>query len=180
MTVVGRGRAALRAVAELETFDADEIWEQMIRQVREAEGGVGDITIYCRRGWTSSPPSTGTAPSTVSASPPCTWTRSWPSPSPSRMTWRATTWVTLDLVRHHDTTAGVQVDLAMWNISIHGVEAVRLQQLVLERGEALDSLRERAVINLGNISVRGMYQYTAECTNWFCIVNSFDSEVRSR
>ena len=33
--MVGRGRAALRAVAELETFDADEIWEQMIRQVRE-------------------------------------------------------------------------------------------------------------------------------------------------
>ena len=39
VTVVGRGRAALRAVAELETFDADEIWEQMIRQVRE--GGRG-------------------------------------------------------------------------------------------------------------------------------------------
>ena len=75
--------------------------------------------------------------------------------------------------------AHTQVDLAMWNISIHGMEAVRLDQLVLERGEALDSLRERAVINLGNISVRGMYQYTAECTNWFCIVNSFDSEVRS-
>ena len=78
-----------------------------------------------------------------------------------------------------DITPRVQVDLAMWNISIHGMEAVRLDQLVLERGEALDSLRERAVINLGNISVRGMYQYTAECTNWFCIVNSFDSEVRS-
>ena len=45
--MVGRGRAALRAVAELETFDADEIWEQMIRQVREAEGGAGDITRYC-------------------------------------------------------------------------------------------------------------------------------------
>ena len=38
---MGRGRAALRAVAELETFDADEIWEQMIRQAREAEGGGG-------------------------------------------------------------------------------------------------------------------------------------------
>ena len=45
---MGRGRAALRAVAELETFDADEIWEQMIRQVREAEGGadVSRDTVY--------------------------------------------------------------------------------------------------------------------------------------
>ena len=37
--------------------------------------------------------------------------------------------------------------------------------------------REEAVINLGDIIVMGMYQYTAECTNWFCIVERFDSEV---
>lgn len=72
--------------------------------------------------------------------------------------------------------AGYQVDLAMWNISIHGVDTMSLDKLILERGEALDSVREEAVINLGDIIVMGMYQYTAECTNWFCIVERFDSE----
>lgn len=67
----------------------------------------------------------------------------------------------------------------MWNISIHGLNTLSLDKLVLERGEALDSLRERAVLGLGDIRVAGMYKYTAECTNWFCIVQSFDSEVRT-
>ena len=49
---------------------------------------------------------------------------------------------------------------------------------MLGRGEALDSLREKAVIALGDIKVTGMYKYTAECTNGVCIVQSFDSEVR--
>lgn len=65
----------------------------------------------------------------------------------------------------------------MWNVSIHGIDTVNLDKLVLERGEALDNLKEKAIINLGDLSIEGMYQYTAECTNWFCIVNSFNSEV---
>ena len=65
----------------------------------------------------------------------------------------------------------------MWNITIHGIDTVSLDKLELERGEALDNLRERAVINMGEITIEGMYQYTAECTNWFCLVNTFDSEV---
>ena len=60
---------------------------------------------------------------------------------------------------------------------MHGLNTLSLDKLVLERGEALDSLREKAVIALGDIKVAGMYKYTAECTNWFCIVQSFDSEV---
>ena len=60
---------------------------------------------------------------------------------------------------------------------MHGLNTLSLDKLVLERGEALDSLREKAVIALGDIRVTGMYKYTAECTNWFCIVQSFDSEV---
>ena len=60
---------------------------------------------------------------------------------------------------------------------MHGLNTLSLDKLVLERGEALDSLREKAVIALGDIRVSGMYKYTAECTNWFCIVQSFDSEV---
>ena len=60
---------------------------------------------------------------------------------------------------------------------MHGLNTLSLDKLVLERGEALDSLREKAVIALGDIRVMGMYKYTAECTNWFCIVQSFDSEV---
>ena len=60
---------------------------------------------------------------------------------------------------------------------MHGLNTLSLDKLVLERGEALDSLREQAVIALGDIRVAGMYKYQAECTNWFCIVQSFDSEV---
>ena len=66
----------------------------------------------------------------------------------------------------------------MWNVSIDGIDTVSLEKLVLERGEALDNLREKATINLGDLTIEGMYQYTAECTNWFCLINSFDSEVR--
>ena len=61
---------------------------------------------------------------------------------------------------------------------MHGQNTLSLDKLVLERGEALDSLREKAVIALGDIKVTGMYKYTAECMNGFCIVQSFDSEVR--
>ena len=50
----------------------------------------------------------------------------------------------------------------MWNISIHGIDTVNLDKLVLERGEALDNLKEKAIINLGDLSIEGMYQYTAE------------------
>ena len=56
----------------------------------------------------------------------------------------------------------------MWNVSIHGIDTVNLDKLVLERGEALDNLKEKAIINLGDLLIEGMYQYTAECTNWFC------------
>ena len=58
--------------------------------------------------------------------------------------------------------AGYHVDLAMWNISIHGLESLNLERLTLERGEALNNLRERSVIEIGNLTVQGMYQYTAE------------------
>ena len=58
--------------------------------------------------------------------------------------------------------AGYHVDLAMWNISIGGLDTLSLDQLRLERGEALNNLREQAVIEVGNLTVEGMYQYTAE------------------
>jgi len=72
--------------------------------------------------------------------------------------------------------AGYHVDLAMWNISIHGLDTLNLERLTLERGEALNNLRERSIIDIGNLTVQGMYQYTAQCTNWFCIISDFDSE----
>ena len=72
----------------------------------------------------------------------------------------------------------VQVDLAMWNISIHGIDDIKLEKLVLERGQALNKLREKAIIDIGNLTIKGMYKYTAQCTNWFCIVDSLDSEVQ--
>ena len=58
--------------------------------------------------------------------------------------------------------AGYHVDLAMWNISIVGLDSLSLEKLTLERGEALNNLREQAVIEVGNLTVEGMYQYTAE------------------
>ena len=61
---------------------------------------------------------------------------------------------------------------------MHGQNTLSLEKLVLERDEDLDSLREKAVIALGDIKATGMYKYTAECTNGFCIIQSFDSEVR--
>ena len=72
----------------------------------------------------------------------------------------------------------VQVDLAMWNISIHGIDDIKLEKLELERGQALNKLREKAIIDIGNLTIKGMYKYTAQCTNWFCIVDSLDSEVQ--
>ena len=65
----------------------------------------------------------------------------------------------------------------MWNITIHGVDDIRLEKLLLERGQALNNLREKAIIDIGNLTIKGMYKYTATCTNWFCIVDSLDSEV---
>ena len=58
--------------------------------------------------------------------------------------------------------AGYHVDLAMWNISIHGLDTLSLEKLTLDRGEALNNLRERSVIDIGNVTIRGMYQYTAQ------------------
>ena len=58
--------------------------------------------------------------------------------------------------------AGYHVDLAMWNISIGGLDTLSLEKLTLERGEALNNLREQSIINIGNLTVEGMYQYTAE------------------
>ena len=58
--------------------------------------------------------------------------------------------------------AGYHVDLAMWNISIGGLDSLSLDKLTLERGEALNNLREQSIINIGNLTVEGMYQYTAE------------------
>jgi len=71
---------------------------------------------------------------------------------------------------------GYQVDLSMWNITVHGIEDIHLAKLVLERGQGLNNLREEATIDLGNITVKGMYQYTAKCTAWICVIDSFDSE----
>eukprot|EP00092_Neocalanus_flemingeri_P039152 GFUD01042614.1.p1 GENE.GFUD01042614.1~~GFUD01042614.1.p1 ORF type:complete len:843 (+),score=261.12 GFUD01042614.1:84-2612(+) len=72
--------------------------------------------------------------------------------------------------------AGYNVNLAMWNISIDGLDHIKLERLLLERGQALNNLREKAIIDIGNLTIKGMYKYTAECSNWFCIVNAFDSE----
>ena len=69
--------------------------------------------------------------------------------------------------------AGYHVDLAMWNISIHGLHTLRLEDLSLERGEALNNLRERSVIDIGNLTVRGMYQYTAEGGFSFWTIHNF-------
>jgi hypothetical protein len=76
----------------------------------------------------------------------------------------------------NDDMAGYHVDLAMWNISIHGIDDIRLEKLLLERGQALNNLREKAIIDIGNLTIQGMYKYTAQCTNWFCIIDSLDSE----
>ena len=73
----------------------------------------------------------------------------------------------------NDDMAGYHVDLAMWNISIHGIDDIKLEKLLLERGQALNYLREKAIIDL---TIKGMYKYTAQCTNWFCIVDSLDSD----
>merc|ERR1712123_60523 len=72
--------------------------------------------------------------------------------------------------------AGYHVDLAMWNISIHGIDDIRLEKLLFERGQALNNLREKAILDIGNLTIKGMYKYTAQCTAWFCIVDSLDSE----
>ena len=58
--------------------------------------------------------------------------------------------------------AGYHVDLAMWNISIGGLDNLSLEKLTLERGEALNNLREQSIIDIGNLTVEGMYQYTAQ------------------
>ena len=58
--------------------------------------------------------------------------------------------------------AGYHVDLAMWNISIAGLDNLSLEKLSLERGEALNNLREQSIIDIGNLTVEGMYQYTAQ------------------
>ena len=50
----------------------------------------------------------------------------------------------------------------MWNISIGGLDTLSLEELTLERGEALNNLREQSIINIGNLTVEGMYQYTAQ------------------
>lgn len=61
---------------------------------------------------------------------------------------------------------------------MHGQNTLSLDKLVLERGAALDSPREKAMIALGDVKIAGVYKYTAECTNWLFIVQSFDSKVR--
>jgi len=71
---------------------------------------------------------------------------------------------------------GYQVDLSMWNVTVVGIQDIALDRLTLQRGQGLNNLREQAVIAMGDLEVKGMYQYTAECTAWICVVSSFDSE----
>jgi len=71
---------------------------------------------------------------------------------------------------------GYQVNLAMWNVSIVGIEDIALKRLSILRGQGLNNLREEALLDLGDLEVRGMYQYTAQCTAWLCVISEFDSE----
>jgi len=71
---------------------------------------------------------------------------------------------------------GYQVKLSMWNVTVVGIQDIELDRLTLKRGRGLNNLREEAVLGLGDLEVRGMYQYTAECTAWICVISQFDSE----
>jgi len=84
--------------------------------------------------------------------------------------------LTKEAIKINEEIVGYQVDLSMWNITVHGIEGISLEKLVLERGQGLNNLREEATIDLGNITVKGMYQYTAKCTAWLCVIDAFDSE----
>jgi len=71
---------------------------------------------------------------------------------------------------------GYQVQLSMWNVSVLGIQDIALDRLTVQRGRALNNLKEEAVLAMGDLEVRGMYQYDATCTAWICVVSQFDSE----
>jgi len=71
---------------------------------------------------------------------------------------------------------GYEVEFFMWNITVAGLADLKLDELVLERGESLKNLNTRAVLNIGNLSVTGLYKYKAVYTGWVWGMSDMDSE----
>jgi len=71
---------------------------------------------------------------------------------------------------------GYEIEFLMWNVSIDGLSTLKLKELVLERGESLKNLETRAVLDIGNLTVRGRYMYKAIYTGWVWGMDNMDSD----
>ncbi|XP_023319732.1 uncharacterized protein LOC111694907 isoform X2 [Eurytemora carolleeae] len=70
---------------------------------------------------------------------------------------------------------GYEIEFYMWNITIAGLADMKLEELVLERGDSLKNLDTRAVLNIGNLTVTGQYKYKAVYTGWVWGMGDMDS-----
>merc|ERR1711922_67352 len=52
------------------------------------------------------------------------------------------------------SSLGYEIQFWMWNISIDGLSDLKLDRLILERGPALKNLDTKAILNLGNLTVK--------------------------
>jgi len=80
-----------------------------------------------------------------------------------------------DPIYVNTSVLGYDVEFLMWNVSVAGLSHIKLDELVLERGDALKNLDTRAVLNIGNLTVKGRYQYKAIYNGWMWGMEDMDS-----
>jgi len=74
------------------------------------------------------------------------------------------------------TLLGYEIEFLLWNISISGLGDIKLEKLLLEREESLKNLDTAAILDIGNLSISGKYQYNAVYTGWVWGMSDMNSE----
>merc|ERR1719193_333725 len=74
------------------------------------------------------------------------------------------------------TLLGYEIEFLMWNISIAGLQDIQLEKLLLEREESLKNVDTVAILDIGNLSISGRYQYNAKYTGWVWGMSDMSSE----
>merc|ERR1719402_510263 len=66
----------------------------------------------------------------------------------------------------NESMLGYQLEFWMWNVTVHGLSEVNLTELVLDRSESLNDLRTHALLDIGDLTILGSYQYKGTPTGW--------------
>merc|ERR1719203_1765629 len=59
-----------------------------------------------------------------------------------------------------------QVEMWLWDLSIHGLSGIVLKDLVLERGSELTDLKTVAILTVDHLAVLGRYRMQGTASSW--------------